>query len=271
MQPFSISPNPISLYLTASLKTVVAKVRYTIDERQGLTCILGDVGMGKSSVLRLLYTEYAANEEVMACLIPTPNFASEFAFLKAVCHEFGLGPKRSLYDQESLLKGFLMDKFVEKKNVVVFIDEAQRLNGKMLEQVRAMLNFETNQEKLIQFVLSGQLELRDRLRDPSKKAIRSRIFAPSILDPLSRDETEAMIAHRCNLASIKVPLSSAQITAIYNQTSGVPREILKICAVVYQLMKAKKESLASDDTIAEALADAKTVWEDEPTEEAAKA
>lgn len=260
MKPFSISPNPASLYLTASLKSVIAKVRYTIDERQGLTCILGDVGMGKSSVLRLLYGEFEANEEITACLIPTPNFASEFAFLKAICNEFGIPPKRSLYDQEGALKTFLIDQFQQHKNVVVFIDEAQRLNGKMLEQVRAMLNFETDQEKLIQIVMSGQLELRDRLRDPSKKAIRSRIFAPSILDPLTKDETEAMISHRCYLADIAVPFSGEQLTLIYKHTSGIPREVLKTCALGHQIMIVKGEQQASNETIDEALTERASLW-----------
>ena len=256
MKPFSISPNPASLYLTAGLKSVIAKVRYTIEERQGLTCILGDVGMGKSSVLRLLFGEYEANEGVIACLIPTPSYATEFAFLKGLCNEIGLPPKRSLYDQEDILKTFLVERYREGKNVVVFIDEAQRLKGKMLEQVRAMLNFETSQEKLIQIVMAGQLELRDRLKDPSKKAIRSRIFAPSILDPLSPAETKSMIEFRCELADIQVPFSDEAITTIYNSTSGVPREVLKICAVTYQIMQLKGEKQASFETITEALSEA---------------
>jgi general secretion pathway protein A len=193
--------------------------------------------MGKSSVLRLLFGEYQANEEVIACLIPTPNYASEFAFLKALCAEFNLPAKRSLYDQESMLKDFLMRCYLENKNVVVFIDEAQKLNGKMLEQVRAMLNFETNSDKLIQVVLAAQLELRDRLKDPSKKAIRSRIFAPSLLDPLSLAETEAMLRHRCDLAEIPMLFTPEAVTAVYNHSGGVPRDILKVCSVAYKLMQ----------------------------------
>jgi general secretion pathway protein A len=214
LKPFSISPNPVCLYLTGSLKSVISKVRYTIDERQGLTCILGDVGMGKSSVLRLLHAEYEADESARTCLIPTPSYASEFAFLKGLCGEFDLPPKRSLYDQEGVLKEFLISEYQQGKNVIIFIDEAQKLNGKMLEQVRAMLNFETSQEKLIQIVLAGQLELRDRLRDPSKKAIRSRIFAPSILNSLSINETKAMIEYRCGLADVSMPFPDEAIGTI---------------------------------------------------------
>lgn len=237
MKPFSISPNPNSLYLTPSLKTVIAKVKYTIEERQGLTCILGDVGMGKSSLLRLLYAEYQANEITSTCFIPTPSFTSEFAFLKGVCNEFKIPPKRSLYDQEGALQAFLLTEYQQNKNVVVFIDEAQRLNGKMLEQVRAMLNFETNQDKLIQIVLAGQLELRDRLKDPTKKAIRSRIFAPSLLAPLSYDDTKAMLEFRCKLVDIPMPFTDAALKNIYDSTGGIPRELLKLAALSYELAK----------------------------------
>jgi len=249
MKPFSISPNPNSLYLTSSLKTVVAKVNYTIDQRQGLTCVLGDVGMGKSSLLRLLFGEYQADENIKTCFIPTPSFTSEFAFLKGICNEFGIKPKRSLYDQEAALQSYLLQEYSAGKNVVVFIDEAQRLNGKMLEQVRAILNFETNEDKLIQIVLAGQLELRDRLKDPTKKAIRSRIFAPSLLAPLSYDDTKAVLEHRCKLADISLPFADSAIKAIYDHCGGIPREILKLAALSYELGRRSNQSIITSELI----------------------
>lgn len=250
--PFSISPNPVSLYLTPGIKSVLHKVRFTIDRRQGLTCILGDVGMGKSSVLRLLYSDYAAREDALTILIPTPSYTSDFAFLKGICGDFGLPPKRSLYDQEQEFRAFLVEQFKAGKNVVIFIDEAQKLNSKMLELIRAMLNFETNQHKLIQLVMAGQLELKERLLDPSKKALRSRIFAPSVLDPLSLSETIAMVDYRCELAEVKNPFTDKILEKIYEFTGGVPREVLKICSVAHELAVLKGEAKVSDQTFSEA-------------------
>lgn len=249
MKPFSISPNPNSLYLTNALKVVIAKVRYTIEERQGLTAILGDVGMGKSSLLRLLYGEYLASEKIKTCFIPTPSFSSEFAFLKAICNEFGIKPKRSVYDQETALQAFLLEEFSQDRNIVIFIDEAQRLNGKMLEQLRTILNFETNEHKLIQIVVAGQLEFRDRIKDPTKKAIRSRIFAPSLLAPLSFEETRAMIEHRCKLAEIPQPFIESALKAIYDQASGIPREILKLAALSFELAQRANLKRVSADIV----------------------
>lgn len=254
--PFSISPNPLYLYQTASIKATLHKVRYTINRRQGLTCILADVGMGKSTVLRYLFTEFDAREDVSARLIPTPNFASDFAFLKAVCGEFDLPAKRSLLDQEQVLKAFLVGEFTEQRNVVLFIDEAQRLSNKMLELVRAMLNFETNRSKLIQIILSGQLELRERLLSDKMEAIASRIIMPTVLNTLTITETAEMIDHRCRAAELENPFSAEAVEVIYEATGGTPREILKICATAYELMTLHGETEIPGELIERAIEEA---------------
>lgn len=235
--PFSTSPSPGFLYPTQGVKAALHKTRYAIDRRQGLTAILGDVGMGKSSLLRLLYGDYAAKDDMVVSFMPTPSATSEFAFLKEITGDFGLAPKRSYQAQEVELREFLIAQYQEGKNVVVFIDEAQRLKNPMLEIVRAMLNYETNTAKLIQIVLAGQIELRDRLLDDSQKAIRSRIFAPSVLAPLTPGETKAMLEFRCEQVELPSPFTDDAIQAIYDATGGVPREILKVAAISYELSR----------------------------------
>jgi general secretion pathway protein A len=235
--PFSTSPNPNSLYITPLLKSALIKTKLTINKRQGLTCVLGDNGLGKSSFLRFLYAEYDAKEHFTTTLIPTPSFNnSEFAMLKSICQDFDLLPKRSLVAQREELQAFLIERYQAGFNVVVFIDEAQLLTNKMLELVRTMLNFETNQHKLIQIVLAGQLELRDRLLTESNKAIKSRIFASSTLDSLTPDEMTAMIQHRCSFAEIPIPFPAATLERLYELTAGVPRDALKLCALAYEMM-----------------------------------
>jgi general secretion pathway protein A len=241
-KPFSISPNPAFLFLTPSLKATLHKTRYVIDERQGLTAILGDVGLGKSSIVRLLHAEYTSRDDTSAALIPTPNFVSDFAFVREVCGEFGLPARRSLQAQEQELRNFLLSVYTEGRNSVLFIDEAQRLSPKMLEQIRAFLNYETDEDKLIQIVLVGQIELLEVLRDPKRKAIRSRIFAPSILDPLSLTETRQMVGFRCELAEMRNPFPDETIDALYAITGGVPRDVLKVCAIAYELARMNGES-----------------------------
>lgn len=234
VKPFSTSPNPNLLYLTSALNVTIEKVRFVVDERQGLTAILGDVGLGKSTIVRYLFNEYDARDDVAATLIASPNFPSEFAFLKKICADFSLPPRRSMVDQENTLRNFLIDLYSRDKVCVVFIDEAQRLPGRQLELVRTLLNFETDDAKLIQVVLSGQLELRTKLMDESKKAIRSRIFAPSHLAPLSLNETSEMIKFRCDSVKERNPFSEDAVQTLYTLTGGVPREALKVAAVAWR-------------------------------------
>jgi general secretion pathway protein A len=170
---------------------------HLIDYRQGLTTIVADVGHGKSTVIRHLWNELSKNKEVSLASVLTPNFPSDFAMIKTICGEYGIAPRRGMLAQESALKEFLGKLDAEGRTAVILIDEAQRLTGKQLELIRVLLNFETPKYKLVQIVLAGQLELKYKLLDPSKKALRSRIFAPSNLSPLSPSEMRRVIEFRC--------------------------------------------------------------------------
>jgi general secretion pathway protein A len=235
--PFNASPNPALLHVTPSIKAVLHKVRKTIDDRLGLTTILGDVGVGKSTVLRMLYSEYDGREDCEATLIATPNFKSEFAFLKAICSDFKVAIKKAHANQQSELENFLVEQYQGGKNVAVFVDEAQTLNGRMLEQIRALLNYEASDGKLIQIVLAGQLDLRDKLKDNSKKAIRKRIFLPSLLDPLDLDETREMLEYRCDHYSLPFPFTSESLESIHSRANGVPRDILRLCSMAFEMAR----------------------------------
>jgi general secretion pathway protein A len=247
--PFSISPDPQFLYLTQSLRAILDKVRFVLDERQGLTVIYGEVGHGKSTVLRYLYSEYASREDCVVAFLPSPNYNTDLALLKAICGEFDLPRRRSMLDQEHELRDFLLGLYTENRNCIVFIDESQRLTGKVLEVIRTLLNFETDAAKLINVVLTGQLELRDRLRDPSKKALRSRIFLSSTLDPMSLHETGQMIQFRCDRAGITSPFGQDTIEAVYVRSGGVPRQILKLCGAAWHLAKLNELSTVPPDLI----------------------
>jgi general secretion pathway protein A len=212
------------------------KVQHVVENRQGLTSIMGDVGTGKSSVLRRLWSDHAKrSDEFATAIVPSPNYPSDFAMLKAICSDFDIPRRRSMVEQENELRGFLIELDGAGKTCVLFVDEAQRLKGPHLELIRTLLNFETNKYKLIQIVLAAQLELRVKLMDPSKKALRSRIFLPSLLDPLSLPEMREMISFRCEKAGIPNPFTDETMGLIYNHTGGVPREVLKVCGFSYIL------------------------------------
>jgi general secretion pathway protein A len=258
---FSGSPDPPFLYLTPNIQACLTKCRYVIDNRQGLTTVLGDIGLGKSSVMRYLWGEYGFDRsDTSTVYIPTPKFNSDFAFIKALAAEFGVRSRRSLLEQEQELRARLIELYEQDMNALVLIDEAQNLKGPMLEQIRTLLNFETNSAKLVQVVLAGQLELRDRLRDPSKRALRSRIFASSSLDPLTLEETGAMIAHRCRVAGDPNPFEDlALVEAVYQVTSGVPRDVLKVCGLTVKLAEVASVLRITPDMITDAAYDAEVL------------
>jgi general secretion pathway protein A len=231
--PFSISPNPNTLHITPGLNAVLTKVRFTVNKRQGLCALLGDVGMGKSTLLRYLFGEYAARESFLTTLIPMPKFPSPFAFLKHMATDLGVDGKRSLAQQRDEFEGWLIDRYEEGKNVVIFIDEAQIIDNAQLELIRGMLNFETHQHKLVQIVLAGQLELRDKLQSAKNRALYSRVSTYSVLDPLTLEETGVMLANRCRHNNIFTPQA---VEKLYVVTKGIPRSILKVAALAHEMM-----------------------------------
>jgi len=234
-KPFTLGPHPDLLYLTPSLETTIFKINWVIEQRAGLTAVLGDPGMGKSTVLRYLFSKYVGREDTRTIFVTTPNFPTDFAFLKSICSDLGLQPRRSMVAQENELRGFLIDCYEKDIAVVMFLDEAQKLSGRQLELIRVLLNFETPEDKLIQIIIAGQLELRTKLMDESKKALRSRIFVPSLLASLSLKEAQAMITFRCDQADIPNPFPEDVLESIYARAGGVPREILKVCSFAYGL------------------------------------
>lgn len=237
VNPFTISPHPEGLYITESLSATIAKVSYVVENMQGLTVIFGDAGTGKTSLLRYLQNQYAERPEYHIASLPNPSYKTDTALLRAICGEFGLPVRRSMMDQEQTLRGFLVEHYRAGGNAVVFVDEAQIIAGRVLELIRLLLNLDMDRHKMIQVVLAGQLELRDRLRDPTKKALRSRIFITSTLVPLTLDEAVAMIAHRCAAEGEPNPFPLETVEAVWAEAKGIPREVLKLCGLTWDTAK----------------------------------
>lgn len=258
-QAFSLSPNPNTLFITPALKAALYQARGTINRRQGLVAILADAGMGKSTLLRFLYGEFDAREDVRATFIPTPGFPSQYAFVKSICADFDIEPRRSLLEQTDKLQEFLAGEYAAGRNVVLFIDEAQLLTNQLLETVRGLLNFETNNAKMIQIVLAGQLELKARLDAERNKAIKSRIHSYALLSPLTDAEMRQMISYRCQVAEIKNPFDKAALDRIYEITRGIPRHILKICDKAVDYMNLNESDRVTVEYIDPAAEDAAVI------------
>lgn len=266
--PFTISPNPTWMYLTPSLRGTLEKIRFAIRERQGLSLIMGDVGLGKSTVMRYLVNEYQSDEYRTAWL-PKGAFKSSYAFLKAVCDEFDVPPKRSLAAQSKAIEEFLVGEYEKGHTSLLFIDEGQMLSAELLEQIRILLNFESDVHKLLQIIIAGQLDLRDRILMKKNKALSSRIFAPTLLNTLSVSECRSMIQFRCDCAGVANPFVCDEvIEALYSRSFGVPRDVLRICFHAWNLRGSFNLATMTADVIEAAYQEA-TVQQPEAAETAA--
>lgn len=255
--PFSLSPDPKFLYMTPLLKTAVHKLKYVIERRQGVSAILGDLGTGKSSLVRLIFREFVARDDYKVAMVPNPAFRSDYAFLRSICGDYRLAPRRSLLEQQEELQRFVIEQFLAGVNVLLLIDESQKLDTKMLEVVRSLLNFETDDNKCIQVIISGQMELQEKLNEKKNRALKSRVFAPTILQPLSLEETHEMVAFRCALHGVANPFTGEAVDAIYEQAAGVPREILKACQIAWVIWEMGDKPTIEREVIASAVANAR--------------
>ena len=246
--PFSISPDPRFLYLSPQHHLALSKIRYVVDNRQGLAILYGDVGHGKSTLVRRIYDIYKADEGFETIMITNPDLPSEMQLLKRITDSFGLDRRRSKLDQMEEFESYLVSQYANGKNVLILIDEAQMMVGSMFELVRQITNFESHSAKLVQIVLSGQNNLRNKLK--LKRPLLSRAVAVATLDPFTLEETKEMIEFRLTVAGRKKPLfEPLAIDEIFSLTKGIPREIVKVCmdsltiASLNNLVSIQKEAI----------------------------
>lgn len=227
--PFKITPDPRFLYMTPQHQEALAKCQYVIHEHGGLVAIYGDIGMGKTTIARRLF-EMTQEDSCRVGMLVTPALKTETAFLRAIMDEFDVPPKRSYSLSLNAFQDFIIASHTEGRNLVVIIDEAQKLTPKMLDVLHTLLNFESNTEKYLQVVLIGQNELADNI--DKVPAIKSRVAVFGRLQRLNADDCNEMIAFRWHTASAgrsSHPFSDKALEAIYMLSGGLPREINKLC------------------------------------------
>ncbi|HMK66569.1 MAG TPA: AAA family ATPase [Thermodesulfobacteriota bacterium] len=225
-KPFRLTPDPRFLYLSKKHAEALDHLIYGITQGEGFMVISGDVGTGKTTVIRSLL-DRLSDPKIETALILNPLLEID-ELLKSILEDFGITPQRgSKKDLIDQLNAFLLSLNQEGKKGVVIVDESQNLAPDLLEELRSLSNLETHEEKLLQIVLVGQLELWNKLNDYNLRQLKQRISVSYRLEPLSLKEVGGYIQHRLSIAGFKGSLgfSSWAMRLIYRATGGIPRLI----------------------------------------------
>ena len=227
--PFNITPDPRFLFFSTKHQEAFNHLLFGIQERKGFIQLTGEVGAGKTTICRKLLEELGPSYRTALILNPCLTFDQ---LLQSIVIEFDLsvfGLDRVFYLQA--LNQFMLEQAQQGNDVVLIIDEAQDLSDEMLEHMRLLSNLETDHQKLMQIVLMGQPELRDKLAQPTLRQLRQRITVRYHLGPLDPTETAYYINHRLTLAGANgTPrFDEGAIKLVYKYSGGVPRLINAVC------------------------------------------
>ena len=259
-EPFSTSPDPDFFYLTKEHEMALTNILIELNLRRGLTVIFGDVGTGKTTLSRKLIQELKMREKMIFHIVLNPAFEGERSLLTYLMRNFNIdlplvnaSHSCEILELRDSFEKFLIHKTIqERRTVVLVVDEAQKLDASSLETLRTILNFETNEFKLIQLVLLGQIELYSKVMHIPN--FLDRISFKYTLNPLDLKETQELIYFRIRQAGYRSRMelfNEEAFPEIYNYSKGYPRRITMLChkllkELIIQNKRAVDRSLVSD-------------------------
>ena len=227
--PFDITPNPHFLFFSAKHREALNHLLYGVRERKGFVQLTGEVGAGKTTLCRAMMDQLG--DKFATALILNPALDADL-LMKAIAMEFGLNVHGfDRLEIVAVMNEFLLKQLEADRTAVLIVDEAQDLTNDLLEQVRLLSNLETDNRKLLQIVLMGQPELRDRLNHHDLRQLRQRITVRYHLRPLSRPEVRQYVQHRLEVSGAKGPpyFTTPALWRIHRYSGGVPRLINAVC------------------------------------------
>jgi len=234
-EPFSNSPDPEFFYESTEHKAALMRLLVEIRLRRGLSVIMGDVGVGKTTLSRKLFQMLKERQDFLFFMVMDPTAQSDELFLESLVRTFNIRDQvaggGSILDYKEAIKKYLFQKGVEEnKTIVLVVDEAQKMTAESLEILRVLLNYETNDYKLLQLVLFSQLELLPKIKEI--KNFYDRIVLKYVINPLDQQDTRDLINFRLRHSGFNAELklfTDEAISEIHHYSQGYPRRINLIC------------------------------------------
>jgi len=268
-KPFDLNPNPAFMFLSRTHKKALTYLDYGIRERAGFVLLTGEVGCGKTTIIRDLISKHL--DRVVLAKVFNTKVSSE-QLLSMINDDFGLAVQGK--DKIELLRDlnhFLVDQYAKGNQPLLIIDEAQNLTLETLEEIRMLSNLEASDSKLLQIILVGQPELRSLLAKPELRQLRQRISIQCNLQPLNRQEVEDYILHRLQVAGNREALhfEPKALDLIFMYCSGIPRLVNIICDFILLAAFAEEVHEVDEEMIYDIVGDLdfdSHYWAQEPAE-----
>ena len=229
--PFEITPDPSFLFPTTRHNEALASLYYGVTSHRGFVVLTGEVGTGKTLILRSLLG-LLQRRDIAFALIFNPTL-SPLEFMRYIALDFGLQVTGKAKDELiHALNGFLLQRHQKGLTTILVVDEAHHLSPEILEEIRLLTNLETSQQKLLQIILAGQPELDQKLDSHELRQLKQRIALRCHLDPLSPNETAQYMSRRLRIAGAPAAVeifSKPAIEAVFRYSRGIPRLVNTIC------------------------------------------
>jgi general secretion pathway protein A len=257
-KPFNLTPDPDYLYMSPGHENAYTHLEYAIQESKGFVVVTGEVGSGKTTLINYLLRKIP---QAIHVGIINNTLVDPQELLKMICHEFEVRFEDS--DKTVLLTrlyGYLLEQYSKRERVVLIIDEAQNLSENTLEEIRMLSNLESEKHHLIQMILVGQPQLKEKLQRKSLEQFVQRVTVNCHLDALDKDQVEGYIRHRLMVAgaqSLDI-FDPEAMWAIYKHSRGIPRLINTICDTAFVYGFADDVRMIGSDLI-EAVAQARNL------------
>ena len=253
-KPFSLLPDPAFLYLGGQHSTALALLEYGIASQAGLTVVSGEIGSGKTTLVRYLLDRIPGDVTVGLVSNTHESFGDQLPWFLLAFDLEHVGKER--IELFRIFSDFLVAEYAQGRRTVLIVDEAQNLGAQALEELRLLSNVNADKDQILQLILVGQPQLRELLKQPELLQLAQRVSAACFLGPLKPDDVVAYVAHRLTVAGGDASIFDADaVRLVCEASAGIPRVINTLCDLALVYAYGARTPNVGKDTVAEVLRD----------------